>query len=277
MGWDHAIFSTEFGDICSVPPVDREQSVNFDRMADRYDETRGGMERGRAYAALLAPHMVGSGPALEIGVGTGLVALAVQEQGRSVIGVDISRAMIRRAQSRLGPDTRVALADAMALPIADGALECVFGAHVLHLVSDVAAVMTEVARVLRPGGRFVVARPNNRARQDSDLAPLIDALDHAIRGRARQDDAERVAAVAVAAGLRAVTKAAGAEEDVEGSSPESYAAQVAARTFSAFWDVPDEIWNSVVEPAVAEMLALPDPARPRRFYRRTDVQVFEKT
>lgn len=45
------------------------ESVNFDRVADRYDETRGGTDRGRLVAGELVPYLP-TGALLEIGVGT---------------------------------------------------------------------------------------------------------------------------------------------------------------------------------------------------------------
>ena len=53
--------------------------VTFDRVADSYDETRGGLERGREGAAVLAGPLPAGGPLLEIGVGTGLVAAGLAE------------------------------------------------------------------------------------------------------------------------------------------------------------------------------------------------------
>ena len=50
------------------------ESICFDRIADRYEETRGGMERGKRFASYLWPHLRTSRPVLEIGVGSGVVA-----------------------------------------------------------------------------------------------------------------------------------------------------------------------------------------------------------
>jgi len=51
-------------------------SLSFDRVADEYDATRGGEERGEHVAADLEPWLSGGGPVLEAGAGTGVVALA---------------------------------------------------------------------------------------------------------------------------------------------------------------------------------------------------------
>src|SRR5262245_19859134 len=125
----------------TTPP----RSVSFDRIAERYDETRGGDKRGREIAEEVLPWLV-DGPTLEVGVGTGLVAAALAKRGRHVLGVDLSPAMLARAYTRMGP--RVALGDAQALPVATGSLANVYYVWVLHLVGDPAATLAEAARVL---------------------------------------------------------------------------------------------------------------------------------
>jgi ubiquinone/menaquinone biosynthesis C-methylase UbiE len=88
-------------------------SISFDRAAPTYDATRGGLERGVYLADSIVPHLR-PGPVLEVGVGTGAVAVAVRERGHPVVGVDLSPAMLALAQPRLGP--RVAVADGFRLP-----------------------------------------------------------------------------------------------------------------------------------------------------------------
>ncbi|MBV8305279.1 MAG: hypothetical protein JOZ04_13795 [Acidimicrobiia bacterium] len=52
-------------------------SISFDRIADRYDETRGGERRGQLVAAEIDPYLGPGARILEIGVGTGIVATAL--------------------------------------------------------------------------------------------------------------------------------------------------------------------------------------------------------
>ncbi|MGF7236204.1 MAG: hypothetical protein ACQSGP_14755 [Frankia sp.] len=63
--------------------------ASFDRVADRYDETRGGGERGRTVAAHRARHLP-PGELIELRVDTGLVAAAFQARGWRVTGFDIA-------------------------------------------------------------------------------------------------------------------------------------------------------------------------------------------
>src|SRR4029450_11304648 len=104
--------------------ADRAASVVFDRIADDYDETRGGESRARGVAVRLTERLPRRRPILEGGVGTGIVARAVSDHGFEVVGVDLSMPMLRKAHERLG--ARVANADALRLPIASGSISAAY-------------------------------------------------------------------------------------------------------------------------------------------------------
>ncbi len=89
-------------------------SLSFDCAADFYDETRGGLLRGGNFARAIDAHLEPSASVLEVGVGTGLVALPLTDLGHDVIGVDIAPAMLAKARNRIG--ARVVVADASATP-----------------------------------------------------------------------------------------------------------------------------------------------------------------
>jgi ubiquinone/menaquinone biosynthesis C-methylase UbiE len=139
---------------------ERPSSLSFEPIADRYDATRGGDQRGRRTAANLAPLLDPAAPVLEVGIGTGIVALALRQLGLTVVGVDLSPAMAQRARRRLGPV--VAVAHAAQLPVADAAIQQAVSVWLLHLVADRAVVLAEVARALRPGGRYLVCSTSVR-------------------------------------------------------------------------------------------------------------------
>ena len=96
---------------------------------------------------------------VEVGCGAAQCGRWLAAQGARVVAVDLSAGMLRHARAlsrRTGVDVPLVQADARRLPVADGAadLACsAFGA--VPFVVDSAAVMAEVARVLRPGGRWV--------------------------------------------------------------------------------------------------------------------------
>ena len=96
---------------------------------------------------------------LEVGCGSAPCARWLRNAGAWVVGLDLSAAMLRHGVAAMGTD-RLALvqAGAEALPFADRTFDLAcsaFGA--VPFVADSARVMTEVARILRPGGRWVFA------------------------------------------------------------------------------------------------------------------------
>ena len=101
---------------------------------------------------------------LDLGTGAGQLAIeAVRRWPRCrVTGLDVSSGMLgvaaREADARLGPKDRPRLefvsGDAAKVPFADASFDLVVSSFVLQLVDDRPAVLAEVVRVLRPGGRF---------------------------------------------------------------------------------------------------------------------------
>ena len=79
--------------------------------------------------------------------------------------------LTQRARRRLGPV--VAVADAAHLPVADAAIEQAVSIWLLHLVADRAAVMAEVARALRPGGRYLVSSARVGVPPTDDIDRLV--------------------------------------------------------------------------------------------------------
>ena len=91
---------------------------------------------------------------LEVGTGEGQVArrLAAAGAGR-VVGVDLAEAQVAEARRRGGGPTYVR-GSATALPVADASMDAVVACLVFEHLDDVDGAIGEVARVLRPGGRF---------------------------------------------------------------------------------------------------------------------------
>jgi SAM-dependent methyltransferase len=245
------------------------RSIAFDRIADRYDDTRGGLERGQVIADAIAPFLAAGNRVVEIGVGTGVIASGLAKGGRRVLGIDLSPAMLHRARARAGPS--LILGDVAALPLSSADTDNVYGVWVLHLVGDPPQVLRECERVLRPGGRalFVAGGPRSAPNDEiaaigAGLAPLRD----------RGDTPDRVTSWAVASGLRGLVKTETAWTFWE--APAAAALQLEERVLAFLWDVDDDTWRRVVQPVIDERRSLPHKQRPRHRVHRHDLLVFEK-
>ncbi|MEV7321097.1 class I SAM-dependent methyltransferase [Streptomyces sp. NPDC093970] len=94
---------------------------------------------------------------LDLGCGTGSLALLAAEQGHHVTGVDGSPAMVERARAKLaGRDAVFLLGDAAAPPVGELLFDTVLVRHVLWALPDPARVLRHWRGLLRPGGRFVL-------------------------------------------------------------------------------------------------------------------------
>lgn len=89
---------------------------------------------------------------LDLGCGDGQLTARIAVSGATVNGVDASAAMVAAARAR---GLEVVEASAEWLPYPDGGFDAVFSNAALHWVRDQDAMMSEVRRVLRAGGRFV--------------------------------------------------------------------------------------------------------------------------
>jgi SAM-dependent methyltransferase len=142
-----------------MTPNQSSGSVSFDRAAGFYDSTRTHSPEVEARVNdLLSAELAGRGRCLEIGVGTGRVALPLHRSGLPMAGVDISSKMVDRLVEKAGgwPPFPLALADATALPFPDGTFGAAVAAHVFHLIPPWRRGVAELARVVCPGGVVLV-------------------------------------------------------------------------------------------------------------------------
>lgn len=128
----------------------------FDGYADRFDEHLQG-KLGYRVPALLAEAIAATRPAhpldvLDLGCGTGLCGAALRPLARTLLGVDLSPAMVEKAKSR-GVYDDVVLGDMLApLRGRSGAFDLIVATDVLIYVGDLSPVFDAAAGALRPGG-----------------------------------------------------------------------------------------------------------------------------
>jgi SAM-dependent methyltransferase len=95
---------------------------------------------------------------LDAGCGAGPLLAALRERGALVTGLDASAGMLELARRRLGADADLHVADLSdPLPFADGAFDDIVSSLVLHYLEDWGPTLTEMRRVLRPGGRLIAS------------------------------------------------------------------------------------------------------------------------
>lgn len=95
---------------------------------------------------------------LDAGCGSGALSAALLERGATVTGVDSSAGMLDLARRRLGEDVALRRADlSEVLPFEDDTFDDVIASLVLHYLEDWAPALSEIHRVLRPGGRLLVS------------------------------------------------------------------------------------------------------------------------
>jgi ubiquinone/menaquinone biosynthesis C-methylase UbiE len=110
---------------------------------------------------------------LDLGCGQGDLTAVLAEAGARPLGVDVADAPLRRARHR-HPELSFELAPIDGpLPFADGTFDVVWASEVIEHVADTARWLSEVRRVLVPGGRLLVTTPNH-----GRLGLAMHGIDH---------------------------------------------------------------------------------------------------
>jgi len=155
----------------------RAASESFRRQGADWDEMRALDLPAQAVEDALLTLIPADDPGrlLDIGTGTGRVLELLASRVRQALGVDASKSMLALARSRLSGEQfahcAVRLADMYRLPVADQTFDTAVLQMVLHYAEDPLGVVTETARVLRPGGRLIVI--DLAAHDRTDLAAKL--------------------------------------------------------------------------------------------------------
>lgn len=142
----------------------RDVRTNYDRLSTWYDLLAGPSERACRELGLRMLQVQAGERVLEIGAGTGPALAALSRAAGptgAVCGVDLSRGMCRvagRRRAAASGQWAVVCSDARRLPVRDAAFDAATMSFALELFSaaDMAQVLGECVRVLRPGGRLAV-------------------------------------------------------------------------------------------------------------------------
>ena len=134
-------------------------SIAFDRAATYYDATRGfppGIDQDAAKTIVKAGQLSGNSRVLEVGIGTGRIALPLAKHVGAVYGVDLSRPMMLRLREKQADEpVYLAQGDATRLPFPAHSFDAAVGVHILHLIPNWQGVLSELTRVLKPNAPFI--------------------------------------------------------------------------------------------------------------------------
>lgn len=259
-------------------------SISFDPVAHAYDRTRGyppAVVEQIAVGLAQAAQAGGQTAFLEVGVGTGRIALPLASLGHTYTGVDISEKMLARlahkalargwqenvqpwasradeapahahpvrrfTSSHPAASLRLVTSDITTLPFPAAAFDVVVAVHVFHLVDGWQQAVRESLRVLRPGGRFL----HGRDTLDNDALSCVTEtwirLVQELGGDARRvgpESPEAVSAWLREQGLPVEELVLARWETSE--TPRSALERIRSRLWSRTWSVPDALFHESV-------------------------------
>lgn len=160
----------ELGNGVEVPPM--STAAGYDGWAPYYDNPENGIfiiEEGYIRPIL---DSLPAGSVIDAACGTGRHAAYLNSLGHTVAGFDVSDGMLAAAREQV-PGARFERADVSNLPVADASIDAIVCALALSHVEDLGPVFAEAARVLRPGGRFIISDTRGHF-IGSPLYPLIE-------------------------------------------------------------------------------------------------------
>jgi ubiquinone/menaquinone biosynthesis C-methylase UbiE len=222
----------------------RMGSITFERAADYYDATRGFPAGHDANVAALFVEVGGltaNSRVLEVGIGTGRIALPLAPHVGSIVGVDLARPMMARLLAKRTTE-RIILAegDARLLPLPSGVFDAAVVVHVFHLIPDWEQALAEIGRALRPDGVLLIGKNNNQGRETA-----FSTLEAAWKAVIPPEQAEHIglrddfALHAERLGWRVASPLRSYVYTVT-DSPEAYYQRMAQRIWSRTWVLSDE-------------------------------------
>lgn len=159
----------------SAPTLDTPQ--NWSAAADAYSERvapRLTQPFADALAECLAPDPAAR--MLEVGAGSGALTQVLASRAGSLLAIDFAPRMIEILKERMAGAAHVTceVMDGQSLPLEDDSFDCAAAAFALMLFADRAAGFSELNRVVKPGGRVMVA--NWSGQRDCGAMSFLDGI-----------------------------------------------------------------------------------------------------
>jgi len=236
---------------------------SFDRIAHCYDATRAMPDAAHAdvtaglvrtlRAATLAPRL------LEIGVGTGRIAVPLAGSGIDVVGIDVAPAMLAQLRARR-PGLPVLLGEAARPPFRRRSFDAVLFVHLLHLAPDPEAVLQAAGEVLQPRGVLLYGREERSASPLRGVAAIVRSivaeLSHVEPPASVWNERAIEAFLAHARAHRRDTVESVLARWPERTTGRTLLDHIAGRIWSSTWDIPDAIMPELLKRLTPRVEAL---------------------
>ncbi|HLU09147.1 MAG TPA: class I SAM-dependent methyltransferase [Oceanobacillus sp.] len=236
-------------------------SVSFDRAVEYYDQTRGfppGVDAEVAKAFVQAGNLTQTSRVLEIGVGTGRIALPLARHVKAYFGIDLSGKMLGKLREKQTDEPLyVVIGDATHLQFDTGTFDAVVAVHVFHLIPNWRDALAEVARVLKPQGLLLHGggRGSGTDRLNELWRQAIKAQRHGPFPRGETE------AFIEHAGWSRVGEAVHRYSDAK--SPQQFLDSIRNRLWSSCWSMSDEELDAGYQTMLAYVREhYPDPTQP---------------
>jgi len=207
--------------------------ISFDPVAEVFDKTRGPPDHVmKQLLKILGKELHGCDTILDAGVGTGRFAKPMQEHGFEVVGIDISRKMLKVAKEK--GTANLFRGDVCALPFKDGSFDAAICNAVLHLIPEWKTALREMCRVTT---RVIVSTSHERANPVRDAyTRLLEEYGYCMPKRGRPLEELR-SFVKPSRSINVAKYYVSTEESL---------ANMNQRVFSHQWNLPEALHNKVM-------------------------------
>ncbi|UCH32629.1 MAG: class I SAM-dependent methyltransferase [Candidatus Bathyarchaeota archaeon] len=136
----------------------REHRNHYNNTADIYDDRYLNEQNAKIETALKHLELKNQGSIIDLGCGTGLLLPKIQRSTRQVVGLDISRTMLRKIELRKkrGANIHLILADADQTPLQQSCFDILFAVTLLQNMPNPLNTLLEMRRIIKADGVIVV-------------------------------------------------------------------------------------------------------------------------